>query len=306
MAGYNTPAYVACQSEAGCGGCEGVWCGTAAETPPPPPSTPPTSAPTSTTPTTAAPTTSTPGPVTSSAPPDTRCTDSDTCLQQKPDWSISYTCNTSDFYCDGAWADDMHDCCPETCDVVPTTCPPSTPAPTPAPTGSGDDGVSPTPAPTGSSDDGAACPRPTGWCTHSGSTYKEQDCDGDGIADPTCSDWSGRFGVQMSASDCSDSWPEGQCVSNDDVSPTPAPTPASATQCTAEDWTVWRCPISQKVITCDWVCDDWDPPDCDDGEDEDPELCATWVSYSTSTPWTTSQPSTGGGASSAWIWRMQN
>lgn len=62
-----------------------------------------------------------------------------------------------------------------------------------------------------------ACARPAGWCSHAidgiPATYAEQDCDGDGVPDPTCEDRSGSFGVRMSSSGCSDTWPRGQCVS---------------------------------------------------------------------------------------------
>ena len=38
-----------------------------------------------------------------------------------------------------------------------------------------------------------------------------KDCDGDGIADPTCKDSSGNFGVLQSSKGCADSWPRGTC-----------------------------------------------------------------------------------------------
>ena len=65
------------------------------------------------------------------------------------------------------------------------------------------------------------CPRPGGWCTHD-TTYEEKDCDGDGIADPTCDDGLGNFGVISSKNSCSDSWPNGNCIT---PGPKPAPIP---------------------------------------------------------------------------------
>ena len=55
------------------------------------------------------------------------------------------------------------------------------------------------------------CVRPSLWCTHSGSKYLLQDCDGDGILDPTCSGTSGQFGVLQSVNSCTDTWPNGKC-----------------------------------------------------------------------------------------------
>ena len=55
------------------------------------------------------------------------------------------------------------------------------------------------------------CKRPSGWCSHRGSTYESKDCDRDGIADPVCSDTNGNYGVIQSSKKCADSWPRGQC-----------------------------------------------------------------------------------------------
>ena len=55
------------------------------------------------------------------------------------------------------------------------------------------------------------CTRPELYCTHSGAVFSMKDCDGDGIADPTCKDSSGDFGVLQSSKGCADSWPRGTC-----------------------------------------------------------------------------------------------
>jgi len=57
------------------------------------------------------------------------------------------------------------------------------------------------------------CSRPAGWCTHPGSHYTTQDCDGDGLADPECTDNNGNVGYLGSAGSCGDTWPNGdkQC-----------------------------------------------------------------------------------------------
>merc|ERR1719370_1308660 len=60
-------------------------------------------------------------------------------------------------------------------------------------------------------DSGISCKRPSGWCSHRGSTYELKDCDRDGIADPVCRDTNGNYGVIQSSKKCSDSWPRGQC-----------------------------------------------------------------------------------------------
>jgi len=57
------------------------------------------------------------------------------------------------------------------------------------------------------------CPRPSGWCVHEGATYSLNDCDGDGVLDPTCSDSSGQFGVISSADNCKLLWPNATCGS---------------------------------------------------------------------------------------------
>ena len=59
------------------------------------------------------------------------------------------------------------------------------------------------------------CVRPSGWCIHSGSTYSEKDCDGDGILDPVCQDVYGQSGSRLSASGCKDTWPSGTCVTRE-------------------------------------------------------------------------------------------
>eukprot|EP00729_Bicosta_minor_P001258 gene1258-28483_t len=38
----------------------------------------------------------------------------------------------------------------------------------------------------------------------------------------------------------------------------------------------WQCPQSDKSINCEYVCDDYEPADCDNGEDEDPDFCVGW------------------------------
>lgn len=63
-----------------------------------------------------------------------------------------------------------------------------------------------------SSPQGLVCNRKRGWCTHKGSTYLYQDCDGDGIPDPVCTDTLGRFGVIYSSRKCTAVWPNAKCV----------------------------------------------------------------------------------------------
>jgi len=58
---------------------------------------------------------------------------------------------------------------------------------------------------------GNKCARPQGWCIHSGAHYAEQDCDGDGVADPYCTDGQGSKGFIPSARSCKDTWPGGTC-----------------------------------------------------------------------------------------------
>jgi len=55
------------------------------------------------------------------------------------------------------------------------------------------------------------CRRPSKWCHKRGQIFSQRDCDGDGVADPTCSDNEGNFGFRSSAENCIDSWPKGKC-----------------------------------------------------------------------------------------------
>jgi hypothetical protein len=85
-----------------------------------------------------------------------------------------------------------------------------------------------------------ACPKPLEWCTHSGTVYKNIDCDGDGLLDHYCEDLvEGHTGVIGSASSCADTWPSGTCASTTDWTPataSPTPTPTSDGKCR---WTEW-------------------------------------------------------------------
>ena len=58
------------------------------------------------------------------------------------------------------------------------------------------------------------CVRPSGWCVHTGATYIQKDCDGDGLADPVCQDVSGQFGSILSSNVCKDTWPTGTCITS--------------------------------------------------------------------------------------------
>lgn len=58
---------------------------------------------------------------------------------------------------------------------------------------------------------GGKCLLPPNWCTHPGSSYREKDCDGDGIPDAYCTDGKGLKGVISSNADCADTWPHGGC-----------------------------------------------------------------------------------------------
>jgi hypothetical protein len=55
------------------------------------------------------------------------------------------------------------------------------------------------------------CNRPHGWCSHGGATYVLQDCDGDGVLDPVCSDPQGNMGYIGSANGCASTWPHAKC-----------------------------------------------------------------------------------------------
>ena len=61
------------------------------------------------------------------------------------------------------------------------------------------------------SQNGQVCNRRRGWCTHSRATYLYQDCDGDGIPDPVCSDTTGQFGFIQSSQNCRSNWPHAKC-----------------------------------------------------------------------------------------------
>jgi len=68
--------------------------------------------------------------------------------------------------------------------------------------------TSTTPSTTPSTTANPACPRPKGWCTHPGSTYKAGDCIGDGIqGDHFCWDKSGSRGSIMRTNNCKSIWP---------------------------------------------------------------------------------------------------
>uniref|UniRef100_A0A7M6DS30 Uncharacterized protein n=1 Tax=Clytia hemisphaerica TaxID=252671 RepID=A0A7M6DS30_9CNID len=55
------------------------------------------------------------------------------------------------------------------------------------------------------------CSRSKGWCGHAGATYFYQDCDGDGILDPICSDTNGNLGIIKSSQKCKSEWPHAVC-----------------------------------------------------------------------------------------------
>jgi len=55
------------------------------------------------------------------------------------------------------------------------------------------------------------CKRPRTWCTHTGATYTQYDCDGDGILDHVCQDRNGGEGFLSSAAHCRSTWPRGRC-----------------------------------------------------------------------------------------------
>lgn len=38
----------------------------------------------------------------------------------------------------------------------------------------------------------------------------------------------------------------------------------------------WTCPGTDTTINCEYVCDDYEPADCDNGADEDADFCAVW------------------------------
>merc|ERR1712039_161005 len=54
------------------------------------------------------------------------------------------------------------------------------------------------------------CKRPSRWCMHTGATYTQYDCDGDGILDHHCKDDRSE-GFRSSAAGCRDNWPRGKC-----------------------------------------------------------------------------------------------
>jgi len=59
---------------------------------------------------------------------------------------------------------------------------------------------------------GKVCHRPNGWCSGAG-FFALQDCDRDGILDPTCSGTTGGFGVISSKDNCKSTWPNAKCGS---------------------------------------------------------------------------------------------
>uniref|UniRef100_A0A7M5VG94 Uncharacterized protein n=1 Tax=Clytia hemisphaerica TaxID=252671 RepID=A0A7M5VG94_9CNID len=56
-----------------------------------------------------------------------------------------------------------------------------------------------------------SCKRPSYWCTHNSATFLFQDCDGDGIPDPVCSDKWGSMGIISSSNGCKNTWPQAKC-----------------------------------------------------------------------------------------------
>lgn len=56
------------------------------------------------------------------------------------------------------------------------------------------------------------CSRPPTWCTHQGAIFSMEDCDGDGVDDPTCkTTFSNQAGSLSSANDCEDTWQNTPC-----------------------------------------------------------------------------------------------
>lgn len=61
-----------------------------------------------------------------------------------------------------------------------------------------------------------SCTRPTAWCSETGRTYTQGDCDGDGFADHLCvddSDPDNVRGTLLSAGGCTDNWPNAPLAS---------------------------------------------------------------------------------------------
>jgi len=53
--------------------------------------------------------------------------------------------------------------------------------------------------------------------------------------------------------------------------------PASSSVCEKKgDVGEWQCPGEDKKINCEYVCDDYEPADCDGGGDEDFDFCKVW------------------------------
>lgn len=56
----------------------------------------------------------------------------------------------------------------------------------------------------------------------------------------------------------------------------------------------WTCPGTDTMINCEYVCDDYEPADCDNGADEDADFCAVWngATGGNSFIWTTTATTT--------------
>lgn len=52
------------------------------------------------------------------------------------------------------------------------------------------------------------CERPAGWCEGLGQTFKQLDCDGDGVLDYACQGAGSEFGTINSLNTCQDNWPQ--------------------------------------------------------------------------------------------------
>ena len=46
---------------------------------------------------------------------------------------------------------------------------------------------------------------------------------------------------------------------------------------------LWKCRNTNQYFNCEYVCDGYDPPDCQDGSDENSKFCVKWNAHNSNT-----------------------